>query len=83
MYTASTARLAFAVSEGGYLPSSLRKLNRLGVPHRMILLNFVISLFLFLPFPTWQHMMSFFGIVIGIRLCGRAVIISCIAKNVT
>ncbi|ACJ18936.1 APC family permease [Coxiella burnetii] len=59
IYTASTARLGFAMSEGGYLPSSLRKLNRLGVPHRMILLNFVIGLFLFLPFPTWQHMMSF------------------------
>ena len=59
IYTGSTARMTYAMGKNGYLPHSLMKMNRFGIPARIILLNFVIGLVLFLPFPSWQSMMSF------------------------
>ncbi len=59
VFTAATARLSYALGKNGYFPKFLMKLNKFSVPARMILLNYVIGLFLFLPFPTWQTMMSF------------------------
>src|SRR3989344_4144164 len=59
IYTGSTARMAFAMGKNGYLPKMLMKLNSFGVPIHIIILNYIIGLSLFLPFPTWQGMMSF------------------------
>lgn len=59
IYTGSTARMTYAMGDNGYLPKWLMKLNYFNAPTRIIALNFVIGLLLFLPFPTWQSMMSF------------------------
>jgi len=59
VFTGATARLSYALGKNGYFPKFFMKVNKFGVPARMILLNYVIGLFLFLPFPTWQGMMSF------------------------
>lgn len=59
VFTASTARVGYGLSEIGFLPASLKKLTKNGVPLRSIILNFFIGLLLFLPFPGWQKMVSF------------------------
>lgn len=59
VYTASTARISYGLSDIGFLPSGLKKLNRYGVPWRSILFNYVIGLLLFLPFPAWQKLVGF------------------------
>jgi len=59
VYTAATARICYAMGENGYLPHSLMKLSRLGVPLKIILLNFIVGALLFLPFPSWQKMVGF------------------------
>lgn len=59
IYTASASRIGYAMGENGYVPKSLQKLNHFGVPAKMIALNYVIGLLLFLPFPSWQQMVSF------------------------
>jgi len=59
IYTGSTARMAYGMGRNGYMPQFLLKLNATKTPGRLILLNFVLGLFLFLPFPSWQTMMSF------------------------
>jgi amino acid transporter len=59
IYTAGSARMCYALGQAGFLPPGLMKINRHGIPTRIVALNFVIGLFLFLPFPTWQNMMSF------------------------
>ncbi len=59
IYTASTARMGLATGENGYLPAFMKKLNRHGVPIRILMLNYCIGILLFLPFPTWQKMVSF------------------------
>lgn len=59
IYTTSTARLIYAMSQNGYLPKSLSKVNSEFLPVAAIALNFVIGMFLFLPLPGWQAMVSF------------------------
>ncbi len=59
IYTASTARVGYAMSETKFFPTSLHKLNNFGVPLRALGLNFVVGMLLFLPFPGWQSMVSF------------------------
>jgi amino acid transporter len=59
VYVGASARLGYAMAKSGFLPKQFMKLNRAGVPLRMMALNYLIGLFLFLPFPTWQSMMSF------------------------
>ena len=59
IYTGSTARMTYAMGQNGYLPHWLMHINRFGIPARIIGLNFLIGVILFLPFPTWQSMMSF------------------------
>ncbi len=59
IYTASSARIVYAMGDNGYLPSFLKKLNRFNVPARIIALNYGVGMLLFLPFPTWQKMAGF------------------------
>ncbi len=59
IYTGSTARMAYAMGKNGYMPSFLRQLNRQNAPARLVWVNFFLGLILFLPFPSWQAMMSF------------------------
>lgn len=59
IYTGSTARMAYAMGKNGYMPQILRQLNKYGTPARLVWVNFFLGILLFLPFPTWQTMMSF------------------------
>jgi len=67
----ATARLTYAMSENGYFPKSLMKINTYNTPKRAMLLNLIVGFFFFLPFPNWQHMVGFLvsclvlGYVIG------------------
>lgn len=59
VFTASTARISYGLSQIGFLPSALSKLTKAGVPFRSIVVNYFIGLLLFLPFPGWQKLVSF------------------------
>lgn len=59
IYTAATARVTYGLSKIGFFPEGLQKLSLRGVPLRGIVLNYVVGLLLFLPFPGWQSMMGF------------------------
>ena len=59
IYTATTARLNYAMSKNNYLPAIMLKLNERGLPVRAIFFNFIIGLFLFLPFKGWQALVAF------------------------
>lgn len=67
IYVTSTARILYAMSQIGYVPAWLSKLNEQNFPVAAILVNFVIGMFLFLPLPGWQAMVSFLvsGMVIS------------------
>ena len=67
IYVTSTARILYAMSEIGYVPRWLTYLNKQKFPVAAILVNFVLGMFLFLPLPGWQAMVSFLvsGMVIS------------------
>ena len=67
IYVTSTARILYAMSEIGYMPRWLMKLNHQNFPVAAILVNFVLGMFLFLPLSGWQAMVSFLvsGMVIS------------------
>jgi amino acid transporter len=59
IYVTSTARIIYAMSKNGYLPKFLSGLNRKHFPIWAIFFNFLVGMFLFLPLPGWQNMVSF------------------------
>jgi amino acid transporter len=67
IYVTSTARIFYAMSQIGFFPSVFTKLNKQALPWAAIMLNFVLGMFLFLPLPSWQSMVSFLvsGMVIS------------------
>jgi amino acid transporter len=67
IYVTSTARILYAMSELVGLPKWFGYVNQQGFPTAAILVNFVLGMFLFLPLPGWQAMVSFLvsGMVIS------------------
>lgn len=59
VFTASTARIGYGLSQIGFFPKALEKLTSKGIPLRCILVNYCVGLLLFLPFPAWQKLVSF------------------------
>ena len=59
IFAGATARVNFGLSQIGFFPKSLEKLTNRGVPSRAILMNYVVGLILFLPFPGWQSLVGF------------------------
>jgi amino acid transporter len=59
IYTATTARMNFAMSKNHSIPEYFMQLNRYGVPMRAVLFNMVVGLLLFIPFPGWQNLVKF------------------------
>jgi amino acid transporter len=58
IYVGTSARLAYSMGRTGYLPSALRRLDRRGTPVIAILLVFAVGLVMFLPFPSWQQLVT-------------------------
>jgi amino acid transporter len=59
IYTAGTARAAYALSEIGFFSKFLQPLSKAGVPVRALILNYLVGILLFLPFHGWQNMVEF------------------------
>ncbi len=67
VYVTSTARVLYAMGKIGYMPRALCYLNQQNFPVVAIMVNFILGMFLFLPLPGWQAMVSFLvsGMVIS------------------
>lgn len=59
IYVTSTARILYAMSDIGYMPKWLARLNSNHFPVAAIFVNFALGMFLFLPLPGWQAMVGF------------------------
>lgn len=58
-YVGATARILYAMSKNRQFPEIFEKLNRFNVPVWSLLFNFAAGMFLFLPFPGWDELVSF------------------------
>ncbi|GGL30871.1 APC family permease [Phycicoccus endophyticus] len=59
IYITVTARISYAMSRNGNAPQALSRTTNRGVPLVSMLVAFVVGLFLFLPFPSWQQLVGF------------------------
>lgn len=76
-FTASSARLVYAMGENGFFPGIFRRLHpRFGVPHYALLLNFLVGLAFLLPLPSWQSLVSVMGVLVGFAYATGAVSIT-------
>ena len=66
IYTATTARINYAMSENAHVPKWMGALNKAGVPSTAVIFNTVIGLLLFFPFPGWQALIKFQSVAIVI-----------------
>jgi amino acid transporter len=59
IYTTSTARISYGLSRNGYAPTLFEHTDRRGVPWFGVIISFVTGVICFLPFPSWQQLVSF------------------------
>jgi amino acid transporter len=59
IYTTSTSRVSYGLAGNGYFPQALARTNRRGVPWIGLLVSLVVGVVCFLPFPSWQQLVSF------------------------
>ena len=60
----SSSRITMASGEISYLPKFLTDLNRYGAPWKSLIVTFLFGCLFFLPFPSWQQMVSYVTSVI-------------------
>ena len=58
LYLGTSSRLSYAMGRDRMLPKALGKLSIRGVPVWSIVLSFVVGEIMFLPFPSWQSLVS-------------------------
>ncbi len=81
IYTTSTARIIYAMSKNGYLPNFLSGLNGQHFPIWAIGLNFLVGMFLFLPLPGWQTMVSFLVSAVVISYAMGPISLMCLRRQ--
>ncbi|RNI23234.1 APC family permease [Flexivirga caeni] len=58
IYVSVTARMSYAMGRNRNAPEVLAKVNRNGVPWPSLILAWVVGCIFFLPFPSWQSLVS-------------------------
>ncbi|MEU4038246.1 APC family permease [Streptomyces collinus] len=59
IYTTATSRISYGLAKNGYAPKVFAKTDSRGVPWFGLVISFVTGVICFLPFPSWQELVSF------------------------
>ncbi len=59
IYVTSTSRVSYGLSKNGYAPKLFERTDARGVPWFGLIMSFVTGVICFLPFPSWQQLVSF------------------------
>ncbi|MEU6774847.1 APC family permease [Streptomyces sp. NPDC046759] len=59
IYTTATSRISYGLAKNGYAPKVFAKTDARGVPWFGLAISFVTGVVCFLPFPSWQELVSF------------------------
>lgn len=59
VYTAATSRILYGMAMQEHLPKFFLKENKYKIPVVTLYINLAVGLLAFLPFPSWQKMVSF------------------------
>ncbi|MBX9704179.1 MAG: APC family permease, partial [Silvanigrellaceae bacterium] len=69
VYTASASRVLYAMGASGSIPPFLMKMTKGGVPLISLIINFIVGIVMFFPFPGWDSMMAFLSSAFVLSLC--------------
>ena len=59
VYTAATSRILYGMALNQHLPKIFLKENRYAIPYYTLIVNFIVGILSFLPFPGWQKLVAF------------------------
>ena len=59
IYVTSTSRISYGLSRNGYAPELFERTDRRSVPWFGLIISFITGVICFLPFPSWQSLVSF------------------------
>ncbi len=59
IYTTATSRISYGLACNGYAPKIFTRTDARGVPWFGLIVSFVTGVICFLPFPSWQQLVSF------------------------
>ncbi|HVV12381.1 APC family permease [Amycolatopsis sp.] len=81
LYLGTSSRLSYAMGRDRMLPKTLGKLSIRGVPVWSIVLSFVVGEIMFLPFPSWQKLVSVITSATAIMYAFAPVAMSALRKR--
>ncbi|MEV5147406.1 APC family permease [Streptomyces sp. NPDC052727] len=59
IYTTATSRVSYGLAKNGYAPKLFTRTDKRGVPWFGLIVSFVTGVICFLPFPSWQTLVTF------------------------
>jgi amino acid transporter len=59
IYVTATSRVSYGLAKNGYAPKVFERTDARGVPWFGLIISFVTGVICFLPFPSWQTLVSF------------------------
>ncbi|MFB7664701.1 APC family permease [Kitasatospora sp. NPDC056138] len=70
IYITSSSRVSYGLSRNGYAPRALQWTDRRSVPWVGLVVAFVAGVLCFLPFPSWQRLVSFITSAVVLMYAG-------------
>ncbi|MDH6578448.1 APC family permease [Kitasatospora sp. MAP5-34] len=70
IYITSSSRITYGLSRNGYAPQTMQATDRRSVPWIGLIVAFVAGLLCFLPFPSWQKLVSFITSAVVLMYAG-------------
>lgn len=59
IYTTTSSRVSYAMSQSGVFPAQLGQLTENGIPTMALFFNMIIGILLFFPLPSWHELVKF------------------------
>ncbi|MGF1426883.1 APC family permease [Kitasatospora sp. LaBMicrA B282] len=81
VYVTSSSRITYGLSRNGYAPEGMQATDRRGVPWIGLLLAFVAGVLCFLPFPSWQKLVSFITSAVVLMYAGAPLAFGVLRKR--
>ncbi|MFE0464219.1 APC family permease [Kitasatospora sp. NPDC058965] len=81
IYTTSSSRITYGLSRNGYAPDALQSTDRRAVPWAGLLIAFVAGVLCFLPFPSWQRLVSFITSAVVLMYAGAPLAFGVLRKR--
>ncbi|MFF7636781.1 APC family permease [Kitasatospora sp. NPDC008050] len=81
VYITSSSRITYGLSRNGYAPQAMQATDRRAVPWAGLLVAFVAGVLCFLPFPSWQRLVSFITSAVVLMYAGAPLAFGVLRKR--